>query len=70
VPLLHVKDLAAGAERTDVPAGEGVLRWDEILPAAEAAGARWWIIEQDNPADPIADALRAIRNMERLSSRS
>src|SRR5918995_1050873 len=70
VPLLHVKDLAAGAERTDVPAGEGVLRWDEILPAAEAAGARWWIIEQDNPADPIADALRAIRNMERLSSKS
>jgi sugar phosphate isomerase/epimerase len=67
VPLLHVKDLAAGAERTDVPAGEGVLRWDEILPAAEAAGARWWIIEQDNPADPIADALRAIHNIEGLS---
>jgi sugar phosphate isomerase/epimerase len=67
VPLLHVKDLAAGSERTDVPAGEGVLRWDEILPAASAAGARWWIIEQDNPTDPIADALRAIHNMERLS---
>jgi sugar phosphate isomerase/epimerase len=67
VPLLHVKDMAAGAERTDVPAGEGVLRWDEILPAASAAGARWWIIEQDNPTDPIAEALRAIRNMEGLS---
>ena len=67
MPLLHVKDLAAGPERTDVPAGEGVLRWEEILPAASAAGARWWIIEQDNPTDPIAEALRAIRNMERLS---
>src|SRR3954463_1520434 len=64
VPLLHLKDMAAGPMRTDVPAGEGVLRWDEILPAAEAAGARWWIIEQDNPTDPIADALLAIRNME------
>jgi sugar phosphate isomerase/epimerase len=59
-----VKDLAAGSERSDLPAGEGILRWQEILPAAEAAGARWWIIEQDNPADPIADALRAIRNIE------
>ncbi|MCD6057066.1 MAG: hypothetical protein K0Q89_596 [Thermomicrobiales bacterium] len=65
-----MKDLAAGPDRTDVPAGEGVLRWDEILPAAEAAGARWWIIEQDNPVEPIADALRAIRNMERLSRES
>jgi sugar phosphate isomerase/epimerase len=67
VPLLHLKDMAAGSERTDVPAGEGVLRWDEILPAGEAAGARWWIIEQDNPADPIADSLLAIRNIEGLS---
>jgi sugar phosphate isomerase/epimerase len=70
VPLLHLKDLAAGPERTDVPAGEGMLRWHEILPAGEAAGARWWIIEQDNPADPIADALRAIRNIEGMSRES
>ena len=67
VPLLHVKDMAAGPERTAIPAGEGILRWDEILPAASAAGARWWIIEQDDPTDPIAEALRAIRNMEWLS---
>jgi hypothetical protein len=36
----------------------------EILPAATAAGAQWWIIEQDNPVDPIADALLAMRNIE------
>jgi sugar phosphate isomerase/epimerase len=70
VPLLHVKDMAAGPERTAIPAGEGILRWDEILPAAEAAGARWWIIEQDDPTEPIAEALRAVRNMEALSRES
>jgi sugar phosphate isomerase/epimerase len=64
VPLLHLKDLGPAPDHADLPAGEGSLRWDEILPAATAAGARWWIIEQDNPADPIADALRAIRNVE------
>jgi sugar phosphate isomerase/epimerase len=68
VPLLHLKDMAAGPERTDVPAGEGILRWDEILPAASAAGARWWIVEQDNPVDPIADSLLAIRNVEAKSA--
>jgi sugar phosphate isomerase/epimerase len=70
VPLLHVKDMAAGPERTAIPAGEGILRWDEILPAAEDAGARWWIIEQDDPTEPIAEALRAVRNMEGLSRES
>jgi sugar phosphate isomerase/epimerase len=68
VPLIHLKDMAAGPERTDLPAGEGILRWDEILPAASAAGARWWIIEQDNPVDPLADALRGIRNVEGMLS--
>ena len=67
VPLLHLKDMAAGPERTDVPAGEGILRWEEILPAASAAGARWWIVEQDNPVDPIADSLLAIRNVEAMA---
>jgi sugar phosphate isomerase/epimerase len=70
VPLLHVKDMAPGPERTAIPAGEGILRWQEILPAAEAAGARWWIIEQDDPTDPIAEALRAVKNMEALSRES
>jgi sugar phosphate isomerase/epimerase len=70
VPLLHLKDLGPAPDHADLPAGEGSLRWDEILPAATAAGARWWVIEQDNPADPIADALRAIRNVEELSRKS
>jgi sugar phosphate isomerase/epimerase len=66
VPLVHLKDLGPEPDHADLPAGEGALRWDEILPAANAAGARWWVIEQDNPADPIPDALRAIRNVERM----
>jgi sugar phosphate isomerase/epimerase len=69
VPLVHLKDLGAAPDHADLPAGEGTLRWDEVLPAASAAGARWWIIEQDNPVDPIADALRAIRNVEHMESR-
>ena len=41
-----------------------------VLDRKSSAGARWWIIEQDNPVEPIADALRAIRNMESLSRES
>jgi sugar phosphate isomerase/epimerase len=66
VPLLHLKDMAPGPDRRDLPAGEGILRWQEILPAAAAAGTRWWIIEQDNPAEPVVDALLAVRNVQRM----
>ncbi|MBA3450521.1 MAG: sugar phosphate isomerase/epimerase, partial [Chloroflexia bacterium] len=66
VPLLHLKDLGPAPDHADLPAGEGSLRWADILPAAAAAGARWWIVEQDNPVDPVADALLAIRNVETM----
>jgi len=29
-----------------------VLDWPAILPAAHAAGVRWYIIEHDQPRDP------------------
>lgn len=62
VPLIHLKDLAADG-RSDAPAGAGTLDWDVILPAAAAAGAQWYIAEQDHPHDPLADSRRAYELM-------
>jgi sugar phosphate isomerase/epimerase len=67
VPLVHLKDSAASEDRNergiprDLPVGSGVLDWSVLLPAAEAAGARWYIVEQDNPnpADPVGDVAAA-----------
>ena len=56
----------AGPERRDLPTGEGILRWDEILPAAAAGGTSWLIVEQDNPRQPLEDSLLAVRNVERM----
>lgn len=58
VPLIHLKDIAHGGT-ADVPAGEGALDWETILAAARAAGVAWYIVEQDNPADPLDDVRRA-----------
>jgi sugar phosphate isomerase/epimerase len=63
VPLLHAKDMAAGETRADVPVGEGVLRWDDILRAGAEAGVEWYIVELDNPRNPLADAQTALRNL-------
>ncbi len=66
VPLVHMKDAAAhdrndrGNPR-DLPAGSGILDWAALIPAAEETGARWFIVEQDNPnpADPVGDVAAA-----------
>lgn len=64
-PLMHLKDLGPAPDYVDVPAGTGDLDWAEIRAAAREAGVRWEVVEQDtpNPADPVADALLAMRNM-------
>lgn len=58
VKRVHVKDIARPGENEDedgwADVGSGTLEWDVILPAAEAAGATWFVVEHDNPKDPVA----------------
>lgn len=58
VALVHLKDMEPGGT-ADWPAGEGSLDWEAILAAARAAGAEWYIVEQDNPQNPLEDVRRA-----------
>ncbi|MFC0338358.1 Sugar phosphate isomerase/epimerase [Kushneria avicenniae] len=52
---IHAKDTAPEGEATDEDGfkalGEGILNWQEILPAADKAGVKWYIIEHDQPLD-------------------
>ena len=67
VPLVHLKDKAAGTEvmyKESVPktafkeVGSGVLDWPKVLRAAAAAKVAHYIVEQDQtPGDPV-DSLR------------
>jgi sugar phosphate isomerase/epimerase len=67
VRLLHMKDRAAGPEPHDAPAGEGILPFPEIIEAGRAAGVEWYIVEQDEPREPLADVTTALRNLELLA---
>lgn len=55
VTSAHVKDLAPAGQNLDedgwADAGAGTLPWRELWPAARAAGARYMILEHDNPKD-------------------
>jgi sugar phosphate isomerase/epimerase len=68
VRLLHMKDRSRGDEPHDAPAGEGILDFPTIVEAGRDAGVEWYIAEQDQPADPIADITTAARYLESLAS--
>src|SRR5205823_11217070 len=52
IRLLHLKDIARDQDPPDVPVGRGAVDWPAILSAGEAAGVRWYVVEQDSPRDP------------------
>jgi sugar phosphate isomerase/epimerase len=66
IRLLHLKDRAPGDEPHDAPAGEGTLPMAAIIEAGRAAGVEWYIAEQDEPLDALADIARAFTFLERL----
>ncbi|MFM8595111.1 MAG: sugar phosphate isomerase/epimerase family protein [Chloroflexota bacterium] len=65
VHAVHMKDVGTTITEQgiplDVPAVSGTLDWPLLIANAEAAGAVWFIAEQDNPnpADPVGDVTSA-----------
>lgn len=52
---LHVKDNSGigvhDNERNFTVVGDGIMAWDEVLPAAQEAEVEWYIVEHDLPSD-------------------
>ena len=69
LPLLHVKDytVTAKGERQFAEVGHGNLNIPEILAAAEAAGCKWFIVEQDTCLDdPFECVARSLDYLQGL----
>lgn len=66
-PILHLKDMADDAERAFAEVGTGTLDFAGIFAAAEEAGCRWGIVEQDVcPGDPIESIRTSLDNLRRM----
>jgi sugar phosphate isomerase/epimerase len=68
VRLLHMKDRAPGAEPHDAPPGAGILPWPELVAAARDAAIEWYVVEQDDPADALADIRSGRRYLAGLAT--
>jgi len=60
VPLVHLKDMTPGENRTFAELGEGTIDWDAVLSACESASAQtaWYIVEQDTCQRPPLESAR------------
>ena len=71
VKRVHVKDRAPEGENTDqngwADVGYGVIDWPPLLKAAKEAGAEWFIVEHDEPADPVQTIKRSFDTLKTLS---
>lgn len=68
LPTIHAKDLQSRESGHDAVVGEGIIDFPGVIEAARAGGTRWFIVEQDdpNPADPVGDVARSLKNLEKL----
>lgn len=71
INAVHVKDLSPPGDRLDedgwADVGAGILDWKALWPECRKAGARWMVVEHDNPRDParsVRNSLRFIRELE------
>jgi sugar phosphate isomerase/epimerase len=67
VRLLHMKDRAAGSPLRDAPVGEGSPAFPAIVEPARAAGVDWYVVEQDEPSEPLANIATSLRYLESLA---
>ncbi len=70
VRRLHVKDLSPKGGNTEeggwADVGYGVLDWLTLLSAAQRAGAEWFIVEHDEPKDPVRTITRSLEYLRGL----
>ena len=73
--LMHVKDMRKGTPTglltgksditNDVAFGTGIMKWPEILKAAEKAGVKWYFIEDESPIS-LEQLPLSLRFLERV----
>jgi len=72
LPIIHLKDYQITSE--DVPyfaeLGNGTLNLPKIIAAAEKAGCKWFVVEQDIcPGDPVESLAQSFRHLQEIAEK-
>ncbi len=70
ITAAHVKDIAPKGANADedgwADVGHGTVDWKSIMSALRTAGCTHFVMEHDNPSDPVRFATRSIKATEKL----
>ena len=66
IELLHVKDVADIASRTQTTVGQGIVDWEGVFAAAQGQ-VKQYVIEQDPPVEPFSFAAESFRYVDCLT---
>jgi sugar phosphate isomerase/epimerase len=66
VPLVHLKDMTP--EGDFAPVGEGTIDYPSLFDAAEGAGAKFYVVEQDKctTATPLESIAISFKNLQQM----
>ena len=65
IELLHVKDVADIASRTQTTVGQGIVDWEGVFAAAQGK-VQQYVIEQDPPVEPFSFAAESFEYVDCL----
>jgi sugar phosphate isomerase/epimerase len=65
IELLHVKDVADIASRTQTTVGQGIVDWEGVF-AASQGNVQQYVIEQDPPVEPFSFAAESFEYVDCL----
>lgn len=67
-PLWHIKDMAKTQDKNFVEVGTGIIDFKRLFPAADAAGMKYFFVEQDLADEPMESIATSYRNLKQLLS--
>ena len=65
IELLHVKDVADIASRTQTTVGQGIVDWESVFAASQGK-VQQYVIEQDPPVEPFSFAAESFEYVDCL----
>jgi sugar phosphate isomerase/epimerase len=65
-PLVHVKDAGPAPDFRMMDVGRGTIDWAEIFRHRKEAGIKYFFVEHDQPADPMASIKNSFDYLKKL----
>jgi len=66
-PLIHLKDMEDDENKSFAEVGNGIIDFNAVIAAANEAGSRWFLVEQDDCKRPPLESVKiSFENLKKM----